>query len=308
MANSNKRKDIYYRDRATGELCKEAVYGEQWLHWAYGNALGRLTTRMLVARKGFSKWYGRRMRAKSSKSKIFPFIREYGLDPGEFLRPPDYFESFDQFFYRQLKPEARPVDPHPDSVVFPADGRHLGFADSSVINEVFVKGQRFDLPRLLNDETLAEKFIGGALVLSRLCPVDYHRFHFCAEGVPGKPKTGPRRIEGPLYSVNPVALRQRLDILWENKREVTLLHTEQFGDIAQVEIGATCVGTIVQTHVPGQHADKGGEKGYFRFGGSSTVTLFQPGTVTLADDLFKSTQDGYELYARMGEPMGARQA
>ena len=74
------------------------------------------------------------------------------------------------FFYRKLKPEARPVDAAIDSVVFPADGRHLGFAKATEVEGVFMKGQRFDLPKLLGDKILAEKFAGGAAVFSRFVP------------------------------------------------------------------------------------------------------------------------------------------
>src|SRR5690606_26679397 len=151
-------------------------------------------------------------------------------------------EHFNAFFRRQLKPEARPIDADPASVVFPADGRHLGIQELGTETQVFAKGQSWDIEKLLGDAKLAEQFTGGSLVLSRLCPVDYHRFHFPAEGVPGAPKREPRLIDGPLYSVNPIALRQRLAIMWENKRVVTLLHTDTFGDIACIEIGATCVG------------------------------------------------------------------
>src|SRR5690606_24665847 len=146
------------------------------------------------------------------------------------------------------KPGARPVDPDPSAAVFPADGRHLGFNRAADIQGVFVKGQKFDLPNLLGDQDLAKKYHDGALVLSRLCPVDYHRFHFPAAGTPGET----RQIPGPLFSVNPIALRQRLAYLWTNKRTVTELITETFGRVILMEIGATCVGTIGQTFTPGQ--------------------------------------------------------
>lgn len=295
---------IHFHNRHTGALETEAVYGEYWLRWAYGDPLGQLTTRLAASRLWFSKWYGWRMNRPSSRAKIAPFIAQYRLDPAEFLRPPDTFDSFNAFFRRQLKPECRPIDAAPDSVVFPADGRHLGFQELGTETQVFAKGQRWDLAKLLGDAKLTEQFGGGSLVLSRLCPVDYHRFHFPAEGVPGTPKREPRIIDGPLYSVNPIALRQRLSILWENKRVVTILHTEALGDIAIVEIGATCVGSIVQTHVPGQHVAKGAEKGYFEFGGSSTITIFEKNKVQLAEDLVQATQQGIELYAKMGSTLG----
>jgi phosphatidylserine decarboxylase len=239
------------------------------------------------------------MSTPASAARIGPFIARYGLDPAEFAQPPASFASFNEFFYRQLAPAARPIDPDEQSVVFPADGRHLGFARASAIAGVFVKGQRFDLPKLLGDAALAARYAHGALVLSRLCPVDYHRFHFPAAGLPGET----RRIAGPLFSVSPIALRQRLAYLWTNRRTLTPLVTRRFGTILLLEIGATCVGTIRQTYQPGTAVAKGDEKGYFAFGGSSTLTLFEPGTVTLAADLLEQSARLTELYARVGSPM-----
>ncbi|WP_309379981.1 phosphatidylserine decarboxylase [Cerasicoccus frondis] len=297
---------IEFYNRYTGEIETEQVFGEAWLAWAYGTPLGKLTVELAAKRALFSRWYGWKMGRKASTAKVVPFIQEYGLDIAEFLRPPDYFECFNDFFTRQLKPEARPIDVDPESVVFPADGRHLGWQDSSQIDQVFVKGQSFDLNALLGSASLGQQFRGGALVLSRLCPTDYHRFHFPAAGVPGTPRETPREICGPLYSVNPVALRQRIDIFWTNKRVVTIHHSDSFGDMALIEVGATCVGTIQQTHVSGQWTEKGGEKGYFAFGGSSTITLFEPGAVALDADLIEHTAAGRELYARMGDHLGKR--
>ena len=187
----------------------EQIYGEGFLRWAYGNPLGALAVSALVKRPVFSNWYGRRMSTAASADRIAPFIARYGLDPAEFADPLESFASFNAFFYRKLKPAARPIDADEASVVFPADGRHLGFEQASAIDGVFVKGQRFDLASLLGDADLADRYADGALVLSRLCPVDYHRFHFPVAGTPGETRV----INGPLYSVSPLALRQRLSYL-----------------------------------------------------------------------------------------------
>ncbi len=290
---------IQYFNRHTGQLETEKVYGESFLRWAYGSPLGGLALGTLVKRPFFSAWYGWRMSAKNSATRVAPFIGQYGLDAAEFAEGPEY-GSFNEFFFRKLKPHARPVDPDEDAVVFPADGRHLGFERASAIDSVFVKGQRFDLPQLLGDAGLAARYADGALVLSRLCPVDYHRFHFPAAGVPGET----RLIDGPLFSVSPIALRKRLAYLWTNKRTITELRTERFGTILCMEIGATCVGTIAQTFQPGQPVAKGAEKGYFAFGGSSTITLFEPGKIRLAPDLLEWSAKQTELYARIGSRMG----
>jgi phosphatidylserine decarboxylase len=163
-----------------------------------------------------------------------------------------------------------------------------------------VKGQRFDLATFLGDAELARKFAGGAMLISRLCPVDYHRFHFPVAGIPGEP----RLINGFLYSVSPIALRRKLDYLWQNKRMVTLMKSPVFGQLAVCEIGATMVGTIFQSFLPGRAVAKGDEKGLFKFGGSCVITLFQPGKIKFDSDLAEHGAEGLEVYARMGERLG----
>jgi phosphatidylserine decarboxylase len=288
---------IRYFNRHTGTHETEGIYGESFLRWAYGNPLGKLSLHAFVKRPAFSKWYGWRMSKPESAARVEPFVRKYGLDPEDFANPLSSYGSFNEFFFRKLKPSARPIDPAP--VVFPADGRHLGFPDISKIDSFFVKGQRFDLAALLDDAALATKYATGSLVLSRLCPVDYHRFHFPAAGTPSKT----RLINGPLFSVSPIALAQNLSYIWKNKRTLTELKTETLGTILLLEIGATCVGTIEQTFTPGTPVEKGAEKGYFAFGGSSTITIFEPGIVALSNDLNENSAAQTELYARVGSAM-----
>lgn len=288
---------IRYYNRHLDRLETERVYGESFLQWAYGNPLGKASLHALVKRRAFSEWYGRRMSQPSSTARIAPFIDTYGLDPSEFAENPSAFRSFNEFFYRKLKPSARPIASAP--VLFPADGRHLGFPDISLIDSFFVKGQTFNLPALLGDSSLASEYARGSLVLSRLCPVDYHRFHFPAAGVP----SGTITLPGPLFSVSPIALAKNLSYLWTNKRTLTRLKTENLGTILLMEIGATCVGSIHQTFTPGTPVGKADEKGYFAFGGSSTITIFEPGRVALAPDLLFHSSNQTELYARIGSEM-----
>ena len=291
---------IQFFNRYTGEVETEEVYGERWLRWILFNPFGQVALHAVAKRAWFSSWYGWRMSCAGSASRVKPFIEQYKIAETEHVKAADEFASFNDFFYRKLKPEARPVDEAEDSVVFPADGRHLGFAKASEVEGVFVKGQKFDLERLLGDSDLAARYADGSAVFSRLCPVDYHRFHFPVAGVPGNA----RLINGKLYSVNPLALRDRLAILWENKRFVTEIETDELGKVLVLEIGATNVGSVNLTYVPTRPVKKGEEKGYFAFGGSATFTIFEPGRVKLADDLLEQSAQQRELYARVGDYMG----
>ena len=289
-----------YFDRYQATVCQEKVYGDRALRWVYGTLAGKLSLHALVKRVWFSRWYGWQMDRSATRKKIAPFIEAYELDAEEFVRRPEDFTSFNDFFSRKLKPEARPIDASERSIVFPADGRHLCVPELSRGVGLFVKGEMFNLSTLLADAELAKQYANGSLLLSRLCPVDYHRFHFPVCGTPGPS----RWIRGPLYSVNPIALRRNIQILATNKRTITTLQTEHCGRVLLIEVGATCVGSIRQSYQPGAKVQKGDEKGYFRFGGSSTITIFEPGRVTFSGDLVEQSSEHRELYARMGDSVG----
>lgn len=291
-------KDIHFYNRYSQQMETEQVYGEAFLKWAYGNPLGKLALHSLIKRAAFSRWYGKRMDSPSSRAKIEPFIADYNLNVSEFADQPQSFSSFNEFFYRKLKQNARPISE--DAVVFPADGRHLAFSNIDDIDGFFVKGQTFNLAELINHKELSERYRGGSLILSRLCPVDYHRFHFPVSGY----ATSTRVINGPLFSVSPIALTRDLSYLWQNKRTMTQIETTSMGTVLMMEIGATCVGSIQQTYIPDQTIDKGEEKGYFAFGGSSTIVVFEPDTVQFSEDILENSHKSIETYAHMGDSMG----
>jgi phosphatidylserine decarboxylase len=290
---------IRYFDRATGALKTERIYSERWLRFAYENPAGRLAVWLLVRRVWFSRWYGWKMNKRSSALRILPFIAEFDVDVDEFAKSAFDYKSFNEFFYRALKPGARPIAAGERVAVFPADGRHLVFPDVDAADGFYVKGRKFSLTELIPS---AEEFAGGAMVISRLCPSDYHRFHFPVDGVPSES----RLIAGFLYSVNPVALRRNIRYLVENKRMLTLIESPEFGTVATIEVGATNVGSIRQAFIPGHAARKGGEKGFFAFGGSCMITLFARGRISFDPDIVAQSAHCIETYAKMGERMGER--
>jgi phosphatidylserine decarboxylase len=291
---------IQFYNSYSGQIETEIIYGEQWLRWAYEHPVGRAATSLLIKRALFSKWYGWRMSQPESRKRVLPFIENYHINRDEMAEAPETFPNFNAFFARKLKPEARPVVPGANVITFPADGRHYAIPNLAENDGIFVKGIPFDVPALLRDEALAQKFARGSMLISRLCPVDYHRFHFPCAGVPGQPSC----INGDLYSVNPIALRQRPTLLWENKRCITRLRTEHAGEVLLLEVGATCVGSIQQTYRPEQPVVKGDEKGYFLFGGSCLITIFEPGRLKFTDVLLEHSRQQREVYARMGDEVG----
>ncbi|MDY0342890.1 MAG: phosphatidylserine decarboxylase [Lentimicrobium sp.] len=287
---------IQYYDRESGTLKTEKVAAEKLLVWLYSNPVGEATLWTLAKRKLVSSIYGNRMDRPSSTKKIQPFIEEFDIDRSSFEK--QEFSSFNDFFTRKLKDNARPVDTNSTVAVSPADGKLLAYAD--VRNSDFIiKGHRFDVLSFLNHAGLAQNYLDGTLVILRLAPPDYHRFHFSMSGI-ASPIT---RIDGDYYSVNPLALREMTEIFCLNKREFTIVTNPLFGDVVVAEVGATLVGSIVQTYT-GSIVNKGEEKGYFKFGGSTVVLLFEKNRIRIDDDLLMNTLKGYETGVRMGERIG----
>ncbi len=294
------KKPIRFHHRYLDRVETEAIYGERFLRLTYENPLGRLGVLPLVRRSLFSRWYGSRMNRPASAAKILPFVRKYDLDEDEFLEPADSYPTFNDFFYRRLKPDARPIAEGADTLVLPADGRHLGIAALDAHEGMYVKGQRFNTVGLLGSASLANQYRGGVAVVSRLCPVDYHRFHAPVAGRILEQTL----INGSFYSVNPIALSRNVSYLWQNKRILTVIETEPYGMVSFLAIGATCVGSIRMTAKVDQTVERGDELGYFAFGGSCVVTIFQEGCLELAEDLQTHGAQRREVYARMGDVLG----
>ena len=105
-----------------------------------------------------------------------------------------------------------------------------------------------------------------------------------------------------LHTVNPIA-NDRYPIYKENAREYSVLHSENFGDILMMEVGALLVGRIVNHHQRAR-VTRGEEKGYFQFGGSTVVLLLEAGTAKIDDDILENSRANIETVVRMGEKIG----
>ena len=289
-------KPIRYFDRQTHEIKIEKVAGEAWLKWLYYNPLGEAALQTLVKRKFVSEFYGRLMDTQWSAKKIDPFVKDFNINLG--IAQQQHFNTFNDFFTRKLKPEFRPVNNDSSVVVSPGDGKILAY--QNIANQNFIiKGYKFDINTFLQNDSLAALYRNGSMISLRLCPTDYHRYHFPLGGT----VLLKNKINGELYSVSPIALHSMVDIFLLNKREYIILANRRFGDIVMAEVGATMVGSIVQTYTDNQVV-KGEEMGYFKFGGSSIVLLFKKGTVNIDSDLLENTRKGLETQVKMGEEIG----
>ncbi len=292
----DRQKKSYFEEKVYGKGLIDFFWGDSFFSKTVGRAIGWLIAHLSF----FSSLFGFFAKSRLSRKEVTRFIEAYQVDTSEFLDPVDSFESFNAFFIRRLKKWVRPIDADPKSIIIPADGRYLFYQDGSKLESFAFKGKRWTLDWLLQDVELAKKFRAGSIVLGRLAPPDYHWFHFPCDGVPSEAKL----VKGPLFSVNPQALKKRPTIFCENKRRITRIDGP-FGQVVMLEIGATNVGSIHEVYAPEVPYIKGEPKGFFSFGGSQVILLFEPGKVTLDPELLAKTEEGVEVKCLMGQSLGA---
>ena len=266
------------------------------LRFLYCSPFGKPVLRLLTGRF-VSKVAGKYLDGKCSRRHIRPYVKKHGIDLTQFEK--ENYRSFNAFFTRKIKSELRPFDSQFSSFVSPCDGKVSAYRVSEGLT-FHVKGFHYTVESLLKSKELAKKYQGGICVVLRLCVTDYHRYHYLDNGTKGENVF----IKGRLHTVQPVALEKRR-VFTENCREYTVMHTERFGDVVQVEVGALMVGRIVNHHGAGE-MKFGEEKGKFEFGGSTIVLLLEKGRVSLDEEFFHNTEEGLETVVRCGERIGIK--
>lgn len=289
---------ISFINRKTGELVNENPPAEGLLKFLYDNPFGKTAILPIAKRKFITELYGSRMDSPSSVKRIQGFVDQLNIDMSESEKSISEFTSFNDFFYRKLKPEARPIEA---GLVSPGDGKLIAFEKVSDVGQFFVKGNSFTLDKFLNDKTLAQKFNNSSMIILRLAPNDYHRFHFPYGGTP----SAVTPIKGSYFSVSPYALANNFArVFCENKREFCILDSPDKGDILIAPVGATMVGSIIETYTPDQTLEKGYEMGYFAFGGSTIVILVDRDQLKIDPDILENTRKRMETCVKMGEKIG----
>lgn len=290
---------IHFFNRQSGKIEEEKVLGGTAVDWAYKDALGLKLTDSLFSKSWLSRLMGVYEDSPLSLRQIDKFVREYQIDMNLFEE--ERYKNFNQFFIRRFKPGVRKFDPRDEVFCAGAEARYLAFENITATQRFYVKGIEIDLPELFRNSMLAKDFEGGTFIIARLCPVDYHRFHFPCSGQIDHFQ----RISGQLHSVNPVALTAKPDVFLINERQVTCFHHQNFGRVAMIEVGALGVGKIVQSYPQGSnHFDKGQEKGYFLFGGSTVLWVLQKGRLILSQDLVQNSRQGLETWIPLGDSLG----
>ncbi|KAH0836334.1 phosphatidylserine decarboxylase-domain-containing protein [Lanmaoa asiatica] len=266
-------------DRKTGEKFFESmpIYARLGMHLLF---CGKEQVKLLEGSKRVedllreqSVREGRIYDSPESVRNIPSFITTYKIALDELLDPDiQHYATFNEFFYRKLKPGCTARRERKRSCWF------------------WIKGDEFSIPALLNldpSHPLCLQFGGGSSAIFRLAPSDYHRFHSPIDAtVFGKATDVP----GQYFTVNPQAINQiNLDVFSRNKRSVLFLkHTLSGKPIAFVAIGALLVGSIDWTVEDGASVRRGDELGYFAYGGSTIVAIFPHNFITFDEDLVRT--------------------
>ncbi len=294
----NQKVQIEYFDRASKSYQKEIVFADGFMYFAYENELGFFLTQHIFSKSFFSSLYGAFKNSHYSAKSIASFAANLKIDIGEAEKPLDEYKTFNEFFSRKLQPKSRPVASAP-YLASPCDARVLGY---QILQDEYIftiKEQQFSINTLIGDITFASHYKNASMYIFRLCPSDYHRFHFPDDGIPSETKI----INGEYHSVNPVALKH-VDSFSRNKRTLTVFHSQLFGDILYIEVGALGVGSIQQTYAANKTIKRGDEKGYFQFGGSTVILLLKSGMIQIDNDILEHTKKGIETRLLMGSRIG----
>lgn len=303
--------NILVQDRSTGIIMEEKM-----------SLTVRLGIRLLY--KGLDKAKSKRIRTLLRKlsikqgikfdsplltADIESFIKFHQLDMSICeVSDPGEFRTFNDFFYRKLRPGVRPIEA-PDNIHIvssPADCRCTTFVSVDSATELWIKGRNFTLAKLFNgnfanlENTDLYNPKNCCVGIFRLAPQDYHRFHSPVDGVIGPIKY----IEGEYYTVNPMAIRSDLDVYGENVRVIIPIKTEQFGTVVFIAVGAMMVGSTVVTVKEGQHVKRGEDIGYFKFGGSTVLLLFEKKVFQFDSDLVNNSLLCIETLVRVGQSIG----
>lgn len=267
---------------------------ERVLSLLYGNILGRMLLKPLTA-PCISRLAGAVLSTKASCVLIRPFIRKNKIDMTQFEAVK--YQSYNEFFVRKIKPSMRPIDSNPLHLMSPCDSK-LTVLPITKTGRFRLKQTDYTVASLLKNKQLASGYEGGYALIFRLTVDDYHRYGYIADGSKGKNV----KIPGVLHTVNPIA-NDYFPIYKENSREYTILHTKEFGELIQMEVGALLVGKIVNHHEKAI-VKRGQEKGYFQFGGSTIVVLVKANRVQIDEDILENSSQGIETVVKFGEKIG----
>ncbi len=197
------------------------------------------------------------------------FIKHFKVNMAEAERQqPSEFDSFNDFFTRSLRADARPIDQHPKHLACPVDGAISQIGKITGANIFQAKGHEYNLISLLGgNQQLATPFIDGDFATIYLAPKDYHRIHMPCDGT----LTHMVHVPGELFSVNQATAAKVPGLFARNERVVAVFDTE-FGPLAMVLVGAMIVASI-ETVWAGLVCPKGEVVSQFNYGNQAPIVL-----------------------------------
>ncbi|WP_022930986.1 phosphatidylserine decarboxylase [Treponema bryantii] len=266
------------------------------LHFLYKTFPGRFFLKPLASRP-LSKLCGAFLDSRLSTFLIKSFVRNNNINLDDYET--EGIKTFNQFFRRKIKEGRRVFDMEPSKLCCPCDGL-LSVWNISEDTVIPVKQSEYTVSSLLRNKELAAEYDGGLCLVFRLCVDNYHRYAYADSG-----KKGPNIfIPGVLHTVRPIALESR-PVFVENCREYTVIESSTFGKLVQMEVGAMLVGRIVNLEGQGM-AERGKEKGFFEYGGSTIILLVKKDMVKLNQEIINNSQAGIESPVKMGQVIGAK--
>lgn len=293
--------NILVQDRDTGIIIEEKISAHVKLGMRIiynGKSPESKKFRSLL--KTLSIRQGKKFDSTASAKQIEPFIKFHSLDLSQCRDKA--FKTFNEFFYRKLKPGSRLPESNNKEILFsPADSRCTVFPTIQESKEIWVKGRKFSIKKLANNynpETFNDN--NCSIGIFRLAPQDYHRFHSPCNGTIGKPVY----VDGEYYTVNPMAVRSELDVFGENIRVIIPIDSPQFGKLLYIPIGAMMVGSILLTCKENDVVESGQELGYFKFGGSTIIIIIPHNNFMFDSDLVKNSSERIETLVKVGMSIG----
>ncbi|MCI8608940.1 MAG: phosphatidylserine decarboxylase [Firmicutes bacterium] len=267
------------------------------LRFLYHTLPGRVFLRFFASR-GLSRLVATYMDSSLSRSMISSFVEKNAIDMKEYQEvDPMAYPDFNSFFTREIRPELRPIDKTPNHLISPCDGL-LSVYPITTDTVLPIKQSAYTITDLLQSDNLSALYDGGLCLVFRLCVNHYHRYCYLDSGREGES----RFIPGKLHTVRPIALAS-YPVFTQNSREYTLLHTDHFGAVAQVEVGAMLIGKIKNHHRETPFT-RGQEKGMFLYGGSTIVLLLEPKRAAVFQEFLDRTRANQETPVKMGQKIG----
>ncbi len=267
-----------------------------FLRFLYHTVIGRCFLKLLCGRT-FSKLCGSFLNCRLSRFLVGRFVKKNDIDLALFEGAP--YRNFNDCFSRKIKAEYRPIDPEPNHLISPCDGLLSVYpiTDGLILP---IKQSHYTVAQLLQNEELAKQYQNGICLVFRLCVNHYHRYAYLDDAQKGENVF----LKGKLHTVRPIALEQ-YPVFAQNCREYTVMQTEHFGAVLQMEVGAMLVGKIKNLH-GAQTVKRGQEKGMFLYGGSSIVVLLEQDACKIDPAYLTATQNGAETSVVMGQKIGER--